>query len=202
MLREIIAITGRPGLFKLISHGKQTLIVEEIGSGRRSPATARDKVVSLGDIAMYTESGDTPLGEILDMVYAKHEGKPIDVKPLASTKGALKEEFAAIVEDFDRDRVHDSDIKKLFTWYNILLGAGFTKFAEEEETEEPQEETKPEVKEETKPEVKEEKPAEKETKKAKPAKKVAKEEKPAEKKEKKPAKKTTKKTEKKEKPTE
>lgn len=140
MLKEILAITGKPGLFKIVSQGKNSLIVEELGTGRRFPAQARDKVVSLGDIAMYTESGDTPLGEILDKTYAVHEGKPIDVKALAAEKGALKEAFKNIVEDFDRVRVHDSDIKKLFTWYNILLANGFTEFAEKRE-EAPAEET-------------------------------------------------------------
>lgn len=133
MLREIISITGKPGLYKLLSQGKGTLIVEELGTGRRFPAHARDKVVSLGDIAMYTESGDTALGEILDKVYAYKNGAEIDVKALASSAGALKEEFAAIVEDFDRQRVHDGDIKKLFTWYNILRKAGFDKFTKPEE---------------------------------------------------------------------
>lgn len=135
MLREIISITGKPGLFRLISQGKGSLIVEELGTGRRFPAHGRDKVVSLGDIAMYTESGDTPLGEILDKVYAANEGKPVDVKAIATNAGGLKEAFAGIVEDFDRVRVHDSDIKKLFTWYNILIANGFDKFAEEEEAE-------------------------------------------------------------------
>ncbi|MDE6006327.1 MAG: DUF5606 domain-containing protein [Muribaculaceae bacterium] len=132
MLREIISITGKPGLFRLLSQGKGSLIVEEIGTGRRFPALGREKVVSLGDIAMYTESGDTPLGEILDKVYAVQEGKPIDVKALAASKGALKEKFAEMVVDFDRDRVHDSDIKKLFTWYNLLIANGFDKFSKEE----------------------------------------------------------------------
>lgn len=131
MLREIISITGKPGLFRLLSQAKGALIVEELGTGRRFPAHAREKVVSLGDIAMYTESGDTPLGEILDKVFAAKEGKPIDVKALASESGALKDEFAGIVEDFDRVRVHDGDIKKLFTWYNILIANGFDKFTED-----------------------------------------------------------------------
>ena len=78
---------------------------------------------------------DNALGDILDKVYAAHEGKKIDVKALAAAKG-LKEEFAKIVEDFDRDRVHDNDVKKLFTWYNILIDNGFTKFAEIEEEKE------------------------------------------------------------------
>lgn len=141
MLREIISITGKPGLFKLLSRLKGALIVEEIGTGRRFPAHGREKVVSLGDIAMYTESGDTPLGVILDKVYASLEGKPIDVKALAATKEGLKEKFGEIVVDFDRDRVHDGDIKKLFTWYNILIANGFDKFAEEEKEEDKPEET-------------------------------------------------------------
>lgn len=132
MLRKIISITGKPGLFKILSQGKGNLIVEELGTGRRFPAGARDRIVSLGDIAMYTEAGDTPLGGILDKVYAANEGKAIDVKTTAAAKNGLKDAFAAIVEDFDRVRVHDSDIKKLFTWYNILIANGITEFSEKE----------------------------------------------------------------------
>lgn len=147
MLKEILSITGRPGLFRIISQGKGILVVEELGSGKRFPAHARDKVVSLGDIAMYTESGDTPLGEILDKVYAKYEGRPIDVKGLVASKG-LRPAFEAIVEDYDRDRVYENDIKKLFTWYNILIANGFTEFAEkqvEKETEEAKSETEEKI---------------------------------------------------------
>lgn len=135
MLEKILSITGRPGLFKIISQGKGILIVEELGSGKRFPAHSRDKVVSLGNISMYTESGDTPLGEILDKVYAKQEGKKIDVKTLIEDKG-LRDEFQSIVEDYDRERVYENDIKKLFTWYNILVDNGFTEFADKEEKEE------------------------------------------------------------------
>lgn len=131
MLRKILAITGKPGLFKILSQGKGMLIVEELGSGKRLPVHARDKVVSLGDIAMYTESGDTALGEILDKTYAHFDGKKADIKAIIAGDG-LRKKFEAIVEDFDRDRVHDNDIKKLFQWYNILVDNGFTKFAEEQ----------------------------------------------------------------------
>ena len=132
MLREILSITGKPGLFKIVSSGKHNLIVEDIISKKRFPATMRDKVVSLGDIAMYTDSGDKPLGEILDLVYANRKGEKIEVKELAKN-GGLRPLFKEIIPDFDEDRVYDNDVKKLFTWYNLLLEAGFTKFAEEEE---------------------------------------------------------------------
>ncbi len=142
MLRKILAITGKPGLFKILSQGKGMLIVEELGSGKRLPVHARDKVVSLGDIAMYTESGDTALGEILDKTYAHFDGKKADIKAIIAGDG-LRKEFEAIVEDFDRDRVHDNDIKKLFQWYNILVDNGFTKFAEEQAEAAAEEEEKP-----------------------------------------------------------
>lgn len=146
MLRTILSVTGRPGLFKILSQGKGMILVEELGSGRRFPIHAREKVVSLGDIAMYTESGDTPLGDILDKVYAKYDGKDIDVKTLVK-EGGLRKAFEEIVEDYDRDRVYETDIKKLFTWYNILIANGFTSFAEkEEESAEPKEEKSEEKK--------------------------------------------------------
>ncbi len=140
MLREILSITGKPGLFRIVSQGNRMLVVEELKTKKRFPAHSRDKVVSLGDIAMYTDSGDKPLGEILDLVYAHNGSKAIDVKQLVSD-GRLREEFEAVIPDFDKDRVYDNDIKKLFTWYNILVEEGMTKFSEdkpegEEKTEE------------------------------------------------------------------
>ncbi|MDE7414200.1 MAG: DUF5606 domain-containing protein [Muribaculaceae bacterium] len=143
MLRTILSVTGRPGLFKIISQGKGILVVEDLSTSKRQPIHSRDKVVSLGDIAMYTESGDTPLGEILDKVYAKYDGKKIDVKGLVKEDG-LRAAFEEIVEDYDRDRVYNNDIKKLFTWYNILVDSGYTKFAEEKEEKEEKEAEKTE----------------------------------------------------------
>ena len=131
MLREILAITGKPGLFRIVSHNGKTLIVEDLQSGKRFPVSARDRVVPLGDIAMYTESDDKPLGEILDIIYEQEAGKPLEVKEIVASKG-LKDKFESFVPDFDKERVHDSDIKKLFSWYNLLVGKGFTKFTEEE----------------------------------------------------------------------
>lgn len=129
MLKEILSITGKPGLFKIITPGKRTLLVEDMVSKKRFPLGARDRVVCLGDIAMYTVGEDLPLDKILDRVYAVEEGKRIDVKAMDNDK--LREEFAKAVEDFDRDRVYPSDIKKLFNWYNLLISEGYTKFTED-----------------------------------------------------------------------
>lgn len=153
MLREIISITGKPGLFKMIGHGNRRIIVEDITSGRRFPALERDKIISLGDIAMYTQGEDKPLGEILDLVYANREGKEIDIKELVKDD-KLRSTFAEILPDYDEDRVHDSDIKKLFSWYNLLVASGMTKFAEVEKKAEGEEESKEEPASETKDEKK------------------------------------------------
>ena len=139
MLKEILSITGKPGLFRIITPGKRTLLVEDIITKKRFPLGARDRVVCLGDIAMYTVGEDLPLDKILDRVYAVENGERIDVKALDND--GLREEFAKAVEDFDRDRVYPSDIKKLFNWYNLLISEGFTKFTEEES--ETTEESKP-----------------------------------------------------------
>lgn len=138
MLKDILSITGKPGLYKILSSNKRTLLVEDMVTKKRFPLGQRDRVVCLGDIAMYTTGEDLPLGEILDRVYASEEGKPVDVKKLDND--GLRNEFAKSVEDFDRERVYPTDIKKLFNWYNLLIGQGMTKFTsdktEEDNTEE------------------------------------------------------------------
>lgn len=139
-LKEILAITGKPGLFKILAHNGRSLIVEDLINGKRFPISARDRVVSLGDIAMYTEEDDKPLGEILDEIYAKENGKELDVKEIMKAPG-LKDQFAIYVPAYDRDRVHDSDIKKLFSWYNLLVKSGMTKFTEEKKEGEESEKT-------------------------------------------------------------
>lgn len=140
MLKEILAITGKPGLYKILSHNGRTLIVEDMVTGKRFPVSGRDRVVSLGDIAMYTEGEDKPLGEILESIYTKEDGKKLDIKAIIASPG-LKGQFEKYLPDFDQERVHDSDVKKLFNWYNLLVDKGFTQFKEEE----PQEKEEGEV---------------------------------------------------------
>lgn len=131
MIRNILAIAGRPGLFKLVNRGKNMLIVESIKDGKRFPAFARDKVISLGDIAIYTNDEDVPLADVLEAVKTKADGKTIDVKALGGDT-QIRAYFKEILPDFDEDRVYTNDIKKLFSWYNQLIAAGITEFKDDE----------------------------------------------------------------------
>ncbi len=137
MLRKILSIAGKPGLFKLVNRGRNMLIVESLQTGKRMPAYSRDKVISLGDIAIYTTGDDIPLAEVLELVNKKNEGKHIDIKAFADD-AAMRQYFAEILPTFDDDRVYNTDIKKLFQWYNQLLDAGISEYKEAEETEESQ----------------------------------------------------------------
>ncbi len=143
MLKTILAISGKPGLYKLVRQGKNMLIVESLADKKRVPAYAHDKVISLGDIAMYTVEDDIPLGDVLESLKAKTEGKPVDIKSFKDDS-EVRAFFKEVLPEFDEDRVYSADIKKLFTWYNQLLAAGITDFkdAEEETAEEAAEEEK------------------------------------------------------------
>lgn len=136
MLKNVLSIAGRPGLYRLVSRGKNMLIVEAIATGKRVPAYHHDKVISLGDISIYTDNGeDILLGEVLESVKNRHEGQPVDVKGLG-TDAQIREYFGEILPEYDRERVYTTDIKKLLSWYNILVGAGITDFKPEEPAQE------------------------------------------------------------------
>lgn len=131
MLKTILSISGKPGLFKLVSRGKNMLIVESLADKKRVPAYAKDKVISLGDIAIYTDDAEVPLYEVLTSVKNKENGEKASI-PTSAKPDELRAYFAEILPNFDRDRVYPSDIKKLISWYNILIGAGITDFTPEE----------------------------------------------------------------------
>lgn len=131
MLKKILSISGRPGLFKLVNQGKNMLIVESLSTGKRGPAYAHDKVVSLGDIAIYTDDEEVPLTDVFESIKEKNDGKPVDVKALGND-AAIREYFATILPNFDQERVYTNDIKKVFSWYNQLIAAGIDKFKDDE----------------------------------------------------------------------
>ena len=128
-METILSIAGKPGLFRLVSRGKQTLIVETLDEAkRRMPAFATDRVTSLGDIAMFTDSEDIPLWQVLKNVGEKEQSKPCSINFRKASGKELCEYFAEVLPEFDRDRVHDSDIKKLLQWYDILVKNGIIDF--------------------------------------------------------------------------
>ena len=132
MQQTILAISGKPGLYKLISRGKNNLIVEALdATHRRMPAFATDRITSLADIAMFTETDDIPLMDVLENIKALEKGAKAKVDPKKASSKELQDYFTSVLPEWDRDRVHVSDIKKLISWYNILIEAGITDFKEE-----------------------------------------------------------------------
>ena len=131
MLRTILSIAGKPGLYRLLSQGRNMLIVETLdATKKRVPVYASDKVTSLGDISMYTDEDDVPLSQVLNSLKVKENGAIVAFDYKKASVAELQEFFAQVLPNFDRDRVYSSDIKKLIQWYNILINAGVTEFEE------------------------------------------------------------------------
>ena len=143
MLKDILAISGQPGLCKLVSNTKNGIIVENLETGKRMPAYATAKVSALEDIAIYTEDGeDKPLAEVLKNIRDKESGaQAISHK---SSSEELKKYFEEVMPDYDKDRVYISDIKKVIQWYNILQKLNMLDILDEEEKDSSKEEAKEE----------------------------------------------------------
>ncbi|GET28630.1 DUF5606 domain-containing protein [Prolixibacter sp. SD074] len=134
MLKGILAISGQPGLFKVVSEGKNNIIVESLLNGKKMPAFASSKISSLEDIAIYTLQEDVPLKDVFKNIIKKENGgKAISHK--ASTQ-ELTNYFAEVLPDYDRDQVYISDIRKVIQWYNLLQEKELLNDDEEVEDEE------------------------------------------------------------------
>ena len=132
MQQTILAIAGKPGLYKLVSRGKNNLIVEALdATHRRQPAFGSDRITSLADIAMFTDSDDIPLMDVLESLKTLENSNKSAIDYKKASGDDLREYFAKVLPNYDRDRVHTSDIKKLIQWYNILIENGITDFKEE-----------------------------------------------------------------------
>jgi hypothetical protein len=136
MLKTILSISGKPGLFKLVSQGKNMLIVESLADKKRIPAYAKDKVISLGDIAIYTDEEEVPLHVVLTGVKEKENGVKTAFNISSAKPDDLRAYLAAILPNFDREKVYPSDIRKLLSWYNLLIASGITDFTPEEKPQE------------------------------------------------------------------
>lgn len=118
-LSKILSIAGKPGLFKMVSQSKSGLIVESLLDGKRIPAFSHERISSLEEISIFTEVDDVPLKEVFQSIFKKEEGKKtISHK---SSANELKAFMEKILPDYDKERVYVSDIKKLVSWYNLLV---------------------------------------------------------------------------------
>ncbi len=143
-LTKIVAISGYPEVFKVVKEARKGIIVESLLTGKRMQAFLDYKISALEDIAIFTEDGDIPLKEVFKRIYEKENGgKAPDPKDL---KDGVKDYFAQVVPEYDRDRVYLSDMKKVLRWYNLLHDKGLLDFSEQEE-EKQQDDTKAEEKE-------------------------------------------------------
>ena len=130
-METILAISGKPGLYKLVSSSNTGLIIEILDeSKKRTPVFPTDRVTSLADIAMYTDSEDIALWKVLKNLGEKEGNKECLFNYKKASKAELHDFFSQVLPSYDRDRVHDGDIKKLIQWYNILIKNGFTNFEE------------------------------------------------------------------------
>ena len=132
MKQTILAISGKPGLYKLVSRAKNSLIVEALDeTHKRIPAFGSDRITSLADIAMFTESDDVPLMTVLANMRNLEQGKPASINYKKASADELHEYFSKVLPEWDQDRVQNSHIKKLIQWYDILIKAGISDFEEE-----------------------------------------------------------------------
>ena len=133
MFERILTISGKPGLYRLISSGRNMFIVEMVDAAKkRMPVYNSESVVMLDDIAIYTDTEEVPLREVFAKIYEKEAAVlPFDIK--MATPEELVEYFEGIMPDYDRERVYLTHIKKIYSWYNILVSHGIVEFASEEQ---------------------------------------------------------------------
>lgn len=137
-MKGILAISGQPGLSKLISEAKNCIIVESLVTGKRMPVYSTSKVSALADIAIFTESGEVTLKQVLKKIFKAENGQELEVKDSAAD---IKAWFEQVLPDYDRDRVYTSDMKKVAQWYNLLLKTDLLNLEEEEEKAEAEDKT-------------------------------------------------------------
>lgn len=134
-LKGILAISGEPGLYKMVKQSKNSIIVESISDGKRFPAYSSAKISALEDIAIYTNNGDVPLGKVMRNIFEKENGENTPVNHKADAAD-IKSYFEQVLPDYDRDRVYVSDMKRLLNWYNLLQTNNMLQLKSEESNDE------------------------------------------------------------------
>ncbi len=135
MIKQILAISGKPGLYKLVSRGNKSLIVETVDEQKkRMPAFGADRVVSLGDISIYTnDDNEVSLASVFQSIKQNYDGKAVDLSPKKADQDDIIAFFAKVLPNYDTDRVRVSDMRKVLSWYNILINNGINEFENKEE---------------------------------------------------------------------
>jgi len=134
MLKGILAISGQPGLYKLVTEAKNSIIVESLLNGKRMPAYSTSKISALADISVFTETGEIQLKELFKLI--QESGKTVESK---ASSNEIKSFFEEILPEYDKDRVYVSDMKKIFQWYQLLTDQNLLIETEEEIKEEEEE---------------------------------------------------------------
>ncbi len=132
-LSNILVISGKPDLSELVSQTKGGAVVMNLVTGQKYPVFKNDRISSLGEIRIFTDSDERPLEDVMQAIYKHLDGKATAFEPKKAESKELADLLAAVLPDYDRERVHTSDMKKLFSWYNILLGAEKITLEEENE---------------------------------------------------------------------
>jgi uncharacterized protein YdaT len=133
MLKEILVVSGKPGLYKLVSQGNNLLIVESLIDKKRIPTYVKDKVICLGDISIYTDEDEVSIGDVFTAIREKENGGNVSINLLKAQPDDLRAYFAEILPGFDRERVYPSDIKKVLKWYELLISNNITDFSKKKD---------------------------------------------------------------------
>ena len=133
-ISKVIAIAGMPGLYKVVGQTNNGVIVESLADKKRFPAFNSNKISALNDISIYTTGEDMPLKDVLQKIFDKEKGEKC-LDPKTTDEKGLRDYMSSVLPEYDADRVHTSDIKKLFNWYNQLHGSGLLTAEEPKEEE-------------------------------------------------------------------
>lgn len=132
-LKGVLSISGQPGLYKLVSQARNSIIVESLEDKKRLPAYASSKISSLEDIAIYTVNEDILLHDVFKKIFERENGNVCPINGKADSN-AIKKYFGEVLPEHDKDRVYVSDMKRVLVWYNILHKNGLLNFDEPENT--------------------------------------------------------------------
>ncbi|MGB3617895.1 MAG: DUF5606 domain-containing protein [Catalinimonas sp.] len=123
-LQKIAAVAGKPGLFRVLKPTRTGVVLEPLdGTGGRFAAGASSRVSVLKEISIYVtdEDGSEPLEAVMDKLYAQQAGGRVDIAPQKAPEAELRDFMSELLPNYDASRVYASDIKKLITWYNLIV---------------------------------------------------------------------------------